>query len=365
MKDQRWVADERGLPVEDIGGSSARISVSGETVSFFYSNSGTRTADAGQAAATMVEAVLAYGPIANSSGDQVGNPLNTSLSFTSTAFTTEIRLSYKDLESLDGLSFANRLTTLNTLVAAQKRAQAGGVVTPMANGDYVVDYRKGIIWGLKASTQTSLTSAAYKALQKAGAMASTPSGTGSIAIAEDTASTAAEIIVKGGRVRRDTAASSAGTDGDWSTANNDSLGHDWSREGYAAGYEDNSNGVAAFAIKPIASATYSWTTFANLGANTTLNVKASPGNVHSCYFYQTNAAARFEQLHNSATTPSASAVPVFSFLVSASGDKTIGNDFFSVMGYYFSTGIAFAHSSAFGIYTAGTAGDGNRFIQYK
>lgn len=365
MKDQRWVADERGMPVEDIGGSSSRVSVSGETVSFYYSSTGTRTVDAGQAAGVMVEAVLAYGPIANSSGDQVGAPVNTSLSFTSTAFTTEIRLSYKDLESLDRLAFATRLTTLQALVTSLKTAQAGGVATAMANGDYVVDYRKGILWGLKASTQTTLTSAAYKTLQKAGAIASTPSGSGSFVIAEDTAETAGEIIVKEGRVRRDTAASSAGTSGDWSTANNDALGHDWSREGYQPGYEDNSNGVAAFAIKPLASSTYSWTRFQNYGANTTLNIKASSGNILSYYAYQTNAAARFEQVHNTATTPSASAVPTHSFLVAPSGATLMGSDYFGAGGDNHATGLAFAHSTAFGIYTAGTAADGNRTIQYK
>jgi len=243
MKDQRWVADERGLPVEDIGGSSSRVSVSGETVSFYYSSTGTRTVDAGQAAGVMVEAVLAFGPIANSSGDQVGNPVNTSLSFTSTAFTREVRLSYKDLESLDRLSFAARLSALQALVTAQKTAQASGTPTPMANGDYVVDYRKGILWGLKASTQTTLTSAAYKTLQKASAVASTPSGSSSIAIAEDTAETAGEIIVKNGAVRRDSPASSAGTSGDWSTVNNDANGNAWSTLGTKISGEDQTSDV--------------------------------------------------------------------------------------------------------------------------
>lgn len=155
------------------------------------------------------------------------------------------------------------------------------------------------------------------------------------------------------------------TDGDRADMQGDINGYLKNREQYVDQFVDNTNGVAAFCIKPLASATYSLTTFSNWGANTTLNVKATTGNVFSLYAYQTNAAARFEQLHNTATTPSASAVPVFSFLVVASGDKLIGSDFFGPNGYNFSTGIAFAHSSAFGIYTAGTAGDGNRTIQYK
>lgn len=88
-------------------------------------------------------------------------------------------------------------------------------------------------------------------------------------------------------------------------------------------FVDNTNAVAAFAVKPLSVSTYSWITFSNWGANTTLNVKATTGNVYSLYAYNTNAAARFEQIHNTATTPSASAVPVFSFLVGASTDSLV------------------------------------------
>ena len=157
----------------------------------------------------------------------------------------------------------------------------------------------------------------------------------------------------------------SGTDGDYTPIGTNRKGTVYNQETMVDQFVDNTNGVAAFCIKPLASATYSLTTFSNWGANTTLNVKATTGNVFSLYAYQTNAAARFEQLHNTATTPAGSAVPVFSFLVEASKDKLIGSDFFGPNGYNFSTGIAFAHSSAFGIYTAGTAGDGNRTIQYK
>ena len=363
MKDQRWVADERGMPVEDIGGSSSRVAVSGETVSFYYSSSGTRTVDAGQAAGVMVEAVLAYGPIANSSGDQVGNPLNTSLSFTSTAFTSEVRLSYKDLETLDRLSFAVRLTTLQALVGAQKTAQAGGTVTAMANGDYVVDYRKGIIWGLKASTQTTLTSTAYKTLQKASSLASAPSGSGNFTIAEDTAETAGEIIVKEGRVRRDTAASSAGTSGDWSTANNDDLGHDWSREGYQAGGEDNSNGLYATAEKFTAVSTYS-PTAAQSNSFTTTNLKASAGNLLGFICQNTTGSDRYLQFHNTATTPSGGGTAQNKFLIPA-GAMVVASykDWGGPL--YFTTGIAYANSSAASTYTAGTAGDLLLDVQYK
>lgn len=217
------------------------------------------------------------------------------------------------------------------------------------------------------TTQVRVTSTGALVTDGAGTISSIVPGTGATNLgkAEDAAHASGDTGVAILAKRTDTAASSSSTDGDYVTVNSDNLGHLWGREGYVDQFVDNTNGVAAFCIKPLASATYSLTTFSNWGANTTLNVKATTGNVFSLYAYQTNAAARFEQLHNTATTPSASAVPVFSFLVVASGDKLIGSDFFGPNGYNFSTGIAFAHSSAFGIYTAGTAGDGNRTIQYK
>lgn len=58
--------------------------------------------------------------------------------------------------------------------------------------------------------------------------------------AEDTAHTTGDTGVAMLAKRTDTAANSAGTDGDYSTINNDSLGHLWNREGYAPLYENNS-----------------------------------------------------------------------------------------------------------------------------
>lgn len=136
-------------------------------------------------------------------------------------------------------------------------------------------------------------------------------------------------------------------------------------EQYAAGSEDNSNGVIATAVKPLAVSTYSWTSFANLGANATLNVKASAGNVGALYCRNINASVRYIQLHNTATTPSGGATPVFSFLIPAAGTVLIDAQFFGANGHNFATGIAFAFSTTETTYTAGTASDQTTFIQYK
>lgn len=144
---QKFAAPQRGLPVEEKNGSATLTTTTGETVQFFYSNAGVRTQDAGQAAGVAVEAVLAKNNIKNSQGKTQATSADTSLSFTSTAFTTEVAMNMDLLETFDAASFDARLTAFTK---------------DLADGEYRVDYGKGIIYGKKASTQTSLAAATYK-----------------------------------------------------------------------------------------------------------------------------------------------------------------------------------------------------------
>lgn len=137
------------------------------------------------------------------------------------------------------------------------------------------------------------------------------------------------------------------------------------RETHASTSEDNPNQVNATAVRPLAVSTYSWTRFQNLGANATLNVKATPGNVKAVYCHNINAAARYVQLHNTATTPAGGAVPLYTFLVPAQSSITIGDTFFGEHGAHFTTGIAFAFSTTEATYTAATAADQMTHIMYK
>lgn len=129
--------------------------------------------------------------------------------------------------------------------------------------------------------------------------------------------------------------------------------------------EDNTNGVIAMASKPLATTTYSWSRAVDYASNVTANVKASAGCIKSVYCHNTNAAARYIQIHNTSTTPSGGAVPTFSFLVPTGGATLIGDDFFGEQGYYCSSGIAFAFSTTETTYTAGSAGDQTTFVMYK
>lgn len=124
-------------------------------------------------------------------------------------------------------------------------------------------------------------------------------------------------------------------------------------------------GGSTYPIPPAVS-TYSPTLFSNLGANATLNVKATAGNVFSLTCHNENAAERYVQLHNTATVPSTGVtVPIYSFLVPALSQIVIGNDFFTQAGVHFATGIAFAFSTTKDVYTAGTASEQSTWVLYK
>lgn len=200
-----------------------------------------------------------------------------------------------------------------------------------------------------------------------GAITSIIPGTGATSLgkAEDATHTSGDVGVMALTRRIDTPASSAAASGRYATQNTDSLGHMWSREGYASTSEDNPNQVNATAVRPLAVSTYSWTRFQNLGANATLNVKATPGNVKAVYCHNINAAAHYVQLHNTATTPAGGAVPLYTFLVPAQSSITIGDTFFGEHGAHFTTGIAFAFSTTEATYTAATATDQMTHIMYK
>ncbi len=147
LKWLRNVSPFRGIPSVNKGASSNISTVVGEVAQMYYSNSGTMTADAGQAAGVAVAVQLAYSNVKNALGNLEATKNDTSLSFTSTAFTSEVAVDFEKLENLDETTFANRLST---------------ITSGFANGQYCVDYTNGTLYGVKASTQSTLTAVTYK-----------------------------------------------------------------------------------------------------------------------------------------------------------------------------------------------------------
>ena len=152
MSKQKNVTPFRGMPVETMDDSQRVEDMSAETVQLYYFNSGTLTADAGQAAGTVVVGKLEQGSILSELGDTLAFSGNTSLSFTSTALTTEVEFNY-GYYAMDDTSLEARLDE---------------ITANMENGQFCVDYSHGVIYGKKASTTTTLASTAYKIPVKGG-----------------------------------------------------------------------------------------------------------------------------------------------------------------------------------------------------
>ena len=156
------------------------------------------------------------------------------------------------------------------------------------------------------------------------------------------------------------------SDGQLIVAQGDSKGNLRQAEQFVDQFVDQVNGVAATQVMPLSVSTYCASLFTYMAAAvTTSNVKATAGNLFSFTFVNNNAAARYIQFHNTATTPAGSAVPLLMFMAPANTTISIGREWFSAAGVNFTTGIAWAASTAAGIYTAATAADHFVNCQYK
>lgn len=104
----------------------------------------------------------------------------------------------------------------------------------------------GVSDNMDASYIQILNAARVATLSSSGIITEITPGTGATNLgkAEDSAHASGDTGVAVWAKRTDTPASSAGTDGDYATINQDSLGHLWGREGFAPGYENNTTGKA-------------------------------------------------------------------------------------------------------------------------
>jgi len=136
----------------------------------------------------------------------------------------------------------------------------------------------------------------------------------------------------------------------------DSTGSLAVKEQFAPVAEDNTNGVIGVMIKPIVSSAYSYTNYQN-NSFTTVNVKATIGNLFSFTVHNTTASTRYIQFHGTATTPAGGATATWKHVVPANSCVDIGKDIFGEAGMNFPLGFAIANSSTLTTYTAGSAGD--------
>lgn len=120
--------------------------------------------------------------------------------------------------------------------------------------------------------------------------------------------------------------------------------------------ENLTDNVMMTANKPVSGAAYSPSIYAPLTQVTKNFIKATPGNVFSFDITNDNAAVRYFQLHNKITAPAGTDVPIYSWKVPAGtannpGFLTLGSEFFTGSGRYFSVGIGWAISTTLATFT--------------
>lgn len=151
LRGQEQVSQKRALPINETNSSPTVATSSSATVQLYYYSAGVRTSDAGQAAGTVVDATFANKNILNSLGTNVATKNDTSLAYTCLALTTELEIS-----AVPGI--ATLMEALDNQTPATRAAQVGALLN---NGEFVIDYRRGLLIGKKATTASTMTSVTY------------------------------------------------------------------------------------------------------------------------------------------------------------------------------------------------------------
>lgn len=270
---QSNVSPQRGLPSLVLGTSSTVLPITSETITLYYSNSGVRTVDAGQAAGVAVTGKLSYNKILNSNSSAIGSHYDTSLVIASGVFTAEVMMNKSVMEGVDDKSFEDRLNAMTE---------------KLTNGQFVVDYVTGTVYGKKATTGTTF-SASYKVeLSGGGGTASNPSVVdlqkiGGVAVISG--QSAPFTVTAGLQSTQDsnlylTTAPTA-TNGQGVPGLCDVNGNKLMRETYAPQSEDNINGITATQNKPLAVGTYCWLVDKSAALEASSISKASQGSYRS------------------------------------------------------------------------------------
>lgn len=365
LNGQRHVTPQRGMPVDDKGSSSTVVTVTGETVQLYYFSSQVLTADAGEAAGTVVMGFLAYDNIKNAMGSAEATKANTSLSFTSTALTTERQMSEQLVEDNDQMSDYTK-----SLV----------ITSGFSNGEYCVDYAKGVIYGVKADTGTSLTATTYKIKQAISGGSSAVASSVDVAKYGGTATTLGQKAMTAsmpvvlpsdqdvevvGNVAHDAADSGNPvkvggkynataptlTDGDRGDAQMDSKANLLNSLGTKLAGEDLTNDVIGVQNKPLALSAYAWSVdrSTDLEASSVTKTSAGVMRYFSGRLDSTLATGTYYvQFLNAASLPADGAVTTLTAPTKVShvtgSDTPVVVDF-TMNGVYASSGIVWCISS--------------------
>jgi len=336
------------MPTDRVDDTSVVLPITSETLTWFYL-SGTSWASAtGQAAGTIVYGKTAYDGILNSSKSALGGNADTSVSFGAST-----RVSQRINVPSGVLSKIERMTPAN-----QKAAMAAILTTA---GDYIVDHRRGRVWAnMKATVADDAISYSVKSTATSGTTDGTTNITkvGGVSVLLDgaTYTPGTQYLLMTGQEVDDPTALATETEGKVSNLKGDLSGRLITTAGTLSAGEDLTNNLLGTLPKPIAGTTYTGTRTQDLSF-TTLNLKATAGNVLRIEVTNTTASTRWFQLHNTATVPSGGNTAQHWYLVPANSQIILGPGELSEAGLPFTTGIAYANSTVASTYTAGSAGD--------
>lgn len=350
LRGQEQVSAKRAMPVNEANLSSTFATSSSATVQLYYYSSGVRTSDAGQAAGTVVDAVFAHKNILNSLGTNVATKNDTSLSYTCLALTTELEISARpDLMAL--------IEALDNQTPSTRAAQVGALLN---NGEFIIDYRRGLLIGKKATTASTMTSVTYN--YSTGGFVSVTAvvpGTGATNLgkAEDAAHASGDVGVMTLCVRKDTPVALAGSDGDYQPQISDVNGLTWVNIGTLFAGENLTNkALGTFSKfynstnqKPI-SVTYTSFTTQAIASSVPLTLVGAR-------VLNTTASARYLFMNNASSIAGGAAPSVAPALIPASGERELKPSALGANGEVFSTALTIGNSSTASTFTAGSAGD--------
>lgn len=272
-----------------------------------------------------------------------------------------------------------------------------GQLSTMANGDFAIDYRRGLILYKKATTGTSDTCNYIT-----GANTSVTVG-GSSGVTDDTAFTVGSTSVTPAGFMADETATDSVDEGDTGVARMtldrkqitagdyvddtaftpagsgsyvhliageaDETGPDSVDEGDVGAIrmtltrflkvslgdllagEDLTNNVHAVVVEPLAVSTHACSLDTSAAAEASSVTKASAGTLFDVVFSNANAAVRYIQFFNSTTVPADTTVPVIT--ISCPAVSTVKVSW--PLGRFFSTGIAWSNSTTQNTKTIGAA----------
>jgi len=211
----------------------------------------------------------------------------------------------------------------------------------------------GVSDNMDASYIQILNAARVATLSSSGIITEITPGTGATNLgkAEDSAHASGDTGVAVWAKRTDTPASSAGTDGDYATINQDSLGHLWSREGFAPGFENNTDQVAMTLPRAVATNTGVVSLDVSSALETSSVTKASAGRLYALSGYidaTAPSATYYIQILNASSLPADGAVTHLvepKQIVHATGSPSYFSYDYGLFGRYASTGIVVCISS--------------------